>query len=98
MPTPGGVPVAMTSPGSRVNDAEHQLIRWLTGKYMSAVEADWVGEPLMMHWILRPFGSGISSAVTSTGPIGQNVSSDLARTHWPSAACRSRAETSLHAV
>ena len=43
-------------------------------------------------------GSGNSSAVTITGPIGQNVSRLLPRTHCPSPNCRSRAETSLATV
>ena len=42
-------------------------------------------------------GSPISSAVTSHGPIGQNVSSDLPRTHWPSPNWMSRADTSFEA-
>ena len=45
-----------------------------------------------------PAGRGISSAVTSAGPIGQNVSSDLPRIHWPSPNWRSRAETSSRQV
>ena len=32
------------------------------------------------------------------GPIGQNVSSDLPRTHWPSPNWMSRADTSLRQV
>ena len=34
----------------------------------------------------------------STGPSGQNVSKPLARVHWPSERCRSRAVTSLAQV
>ena len=48
--------------------------------------------------IASPCGSPISSAVTSAGPIGQNVSSDLPRTHWPSPNWRSRADTSFRQV
>ena len=44
------------------------------------------------------WGSGISSAVTMHGPIGQNVSRLLPRVHCPSPNCRSRAETSLTTV
>src|SRR6266511_4145036 len=88
----------MMSPGSSVKYVEQYVIRRATEKYMSAVEADCIVSPLTMHWILRSWGSGISSVVIRVGPTGQNVSSDFARTHWPSDAWKSRAETSLHAV
>ena len=39
-----------------------------------------------------------SSAVTIQGPIGLNVSNDLARLHCPSLICVSRADTSLTMV
>ena len=39
-----------------------------------------------------------SSSVWIHGPIGQNVSNPLARAHWPSRRCRSRAVTSLAQV
>ena len=54
--------------------------------------------PPTMQQIARSCGSPISSAVTRAGPIGQNVSSDLPRTHWPSPNWMSRAETSLRQV
>ncbi len=48
----------------------------------------------------RALGSVSSSAVTSTGPSGQNVSKVLPRLHWlpPQAICQSRALTSLQQV
>ena len=53
---------------------------------------------MTVHEIARSDGSPSSSGVTSTGPVGQNVSSDLPRTHWPSPNWRSRAETSFKQV
>ena len=97
-PTPPGVPVAMTSPGSRrerlravaddLGDAEEHRRR-------CSPTGDARRRPCRRS--RASCGSPISSAVTSAGPIGQNVSSDLPRTHWPSPNWRSRAETSFEA-
>ena len=40
-------------------------------------------------------GSGMTSGVTRTGPIGQKVSKDLPLTHWLQKRCQCREETSL---
>jgi hypothetical protein len=97
-PTPSGVPVAMTSPGSRVKPCESTAIHSSTAKIIFEVWLDWRVSPFTRSVMLRVCGSGISSAVTSTGPIGQNVSSDLPLNHWPWRFCRSRAVTSLTMV
>ena len=98
IPTPPGVPVAITSPGSSVNAREQWLMIAATPKYMSAVVARCMTSSLTRHSMASACGSGSSSAVTSAGPIGQKVSSDLPRVHWPSPNWRSRAETSLRQV
>ena len=113
-PTPDGVPVAMMSPGSRVTVRLMNSISSATGQIMSAVVLDCIGisrpasgpEPGIRHEAMRSvWGSGSSSAVTRTAPIGRNVSEPLARSHWPSPTspsaraagvpCQSRALTSL---
>ena len=88
----------MTSPGSSVNACEQWLMIAATPKYICAVFDCCITSSLTRHSIASACGSGISSAVTSDGPIGQNVSSDLPRVHWPSPNWRSRAETSLRQV
>ena len=72
---PARVPVAMTSPGSRVKNREQNAISSATPWISSAVVASW--RDLPVHPTAAPGarrGSGISSAVTIHGPIGQNVS------------------------
>src|SRR6476469_932541 len=97
-PTPPGVPVAITSPGSRLNAWEQWLMISATPKNIIAVFDDWTTSPSTVQEIAWRCGSPISSAVTSAGPIGQNVSSDLPRTHCPSPNWISRADTSLRHV
>ena len=65
------------------------------GKIMSAVVASCRTSPLTVQLMRSACGSGISSAVTTTGPTGQNVVWDLPRNHWLSERWRSRAVTSL---
>src|SRR5439155_928742 len=48
-----------------------------TGKIILEVWLDWRVSPFTRIAMASVCGSGISSAVTSTGPMGQNVSSDL---------------------
>ena len=69
-----------------------------TPKYIREVFESWRTSSFTRQAIARACGSGISSAVTSHGPIGQNVSSDLPRTHWPSPNWMSRADTSSRQV
>ena len=88
----------MTSPGSRVKKREQNAMSSATPWIRSAVDASWRTSPLTVHRIERRPGSGSSSRVTIQGPIGQNVSRLLARTHCPSWTCMSRAETSLRQV
>src|SRR5205823_12549922 len=97
-PTPAGVPVAMTSPGSRVNACEQWLTISATPKYRSDVRADWRSSPLIRHRMRTSGASPSSSMVTMHGPIGQKVSRDLPRVHCPSPNCRSLALTSFRHV
>jgi hypothetical protein len=65
--------------------------------YMSEVFASCITWPLTTHRIASG-SSPISSGVTSAGPTGQNVSSDLPRAHCRSPNWRSRADTSFTQV
>ncbi len=94
-PQPHGVPVRITSPASSVKLCEQKLISSATPKIISEVLESWTISPLTFVVSLRFCGS---STWTSSEPSGQNVSSDFARTHCPSANCRSRALTSLATV
>ena len=83
MPTPGGVPVAITSPGCKV-------IIWLREETMKAQEKIiddvfpvCIRMPLTSSVRARDWGSGTSDGVTSHGPIGPNVSLLLPLVHWP---------------
>ena len=69
-----------------------------TPKIMSAVEPSCTVSPLTRHWMRSACGSPTSSRGTTRGPIGQNVSSDFARVHCPSANWSARAETSFRHV
>ncbi len=97
-PQPQGVPVRSTSPGSSVNEREQNASSSPTPKTISAVDESCMRSPFTRVESRSACGSGISSAVTTTGPSGQNVSRLLPRTHWPSENCTSRAETSLPTV
>jgi hypothetical protein len=107
----------MTSPGSRVTSALMMEISSATPKSRSEVlpSCIWNGFALgpsaarVTHdRTASPRPSPSSSAVTSTGPSGRNVSEPLARSHWPSPfspdrsafawPCQSRAVTSLAAL
>ena len=80
---------------SNVKYREQCAMRSATPWTRSAVDASCIGAPSTRQRIRSAPGSGISSAVTIQGPIGQKVSRLLPRIHWPSANWRSRAETSL---
>ncbi len=80
---PAGVPVLMTSPGSSTVYWDRCQIRYATSKIMSAVLESWRGSPLTQERSRSACGSPISSAVTSHGPSGLNVSQDLPLDHWP---------------
>src|SRR5215469_10850490 len=96
MATPAGVPVLMTSPG-------YSTMNWLTywtssatPNFMFAVLPSCFCSPLTHSRSASACGSGTSSAVTSQGPNGLNVSQFFPLSHWP---CRSiwnsRSDTSL---
>ena len=82
-PTPEGVPVAITSPGSKVMNSLRWLIRKATGKIMSAVLPVCRRLPLTSSHRSRRCGSATSSRVTSHGPIGAKLSELLPLTNWP---------------
>src|SRR3989442_38196 len=94
-PTPSGVPVAITSPGSSVKPCESTAMHSSTGKIILEVWLDWRVSPFTRIAMASVCGSGISSAGTSTGPLGQNVSGGLPLNPWPGSFCRSRAVTSV---
>ena len=98
MATPDGVPVDMMSPFSSVID---RLSRDTMSKglmCMPPASASCLTSPLTRVVRRSLSGSPASSAVVIQGPHGANVSNPLARVNWPSAACMSRAETSLRIV
>src|SRR5690606_23824133 len=81
--TPGGVPVMITSPGSRVMNWLRCQMMWVTEKSMLEVRLRCRTAPLTRHSMWRSPGSGTSSGVTSHGPKGENVSADLPLVHCP---------------
>ena len=97
-PTPAGVPVASTMPGSRVATVDRWAIIWAMVKIMSAVVPSWRNSPLTRVRTARAWGSAISSAVTSHGPIGPWVSKLLPSIIVGVARCQSRTLTSLTTV
>src|SRR6202165_2830124 len=97
-PTPCGVPVEMQSPGSSVIPADRSAMMRATEKIMSPVLLSCLATPLTDSCRRRRCGSGISSAVTITGPIGQLPSSDFPLHHCDVRNWRSRADTSLKTV
>jgi hypothetical protein len=97
MPTPAGVPVAITSPGYRVMPREQVSISVGMSKISCEVRACWRTSPLTRQTSSRSVPS-TSSALTSHGPIGQKVSKDLPRSHCEWRICTSRAVTSLTMV
>src|SRR5215813_13271860 len=82
-PTPGGVPVVMTSPGSSTKNCEQYQTRCLQSKIMVLVLPRWRFSPLTSSHMSRRCGSLISSLVTSQGPSGPKVSELLPLIHCP---------------
>src|SRR5262249_55540349 len=82
-PTPGGVPVRMTSPGSSTKYCEQHQTRCLQSKIMVPVLPRWRFCPLTSSHMLSRCGSLISSLVTSHGPSGPELSALLRLTHCP---------------
>src|SRR5262252_9601970 len=82
-PTPGGVPVVMTSPGSSTKNCEQYQTRCLQSKIMVLVLPRWRLSPLTSSHMSRRCGSLISSLVTSHGPMGPKLSELLPLIHCP---------------
>ena len=99
-PTPWGVPVKRTVPGSSVVLPLRNSMSVGTSKIMSLVFQSCIVLPLRRVWMRSAFGSGISSLSTRHGPSGANVSKVLPRHHWlpPRWICQSRALTSFAQV
>src|SRR6202000_70145 len=99
MPTPGGVPVAITSPGISVMISDRYDTIFLTPKIMVAVDPVWQRWPFTSHHIGNFCTSAISSLVTSHGPSGPKVSCDLPLVHCPRRSIwKKRSETSLQTL
>jgi hypothetical protein len=82
IPTPGGVPVAMMSPGTSVMYSLTYEMILRTGKIIVRVLPSCMRSPFTSSHMARFCGSGISSVVTSHGPSGPNVSQLLPFFHW----------------
>ncbi len=82
-PTPGGVPVVMTSPAR----SSMNWLRWLTmvatPKIIVLVEPVCIRLPSTSSHMDRFCTSGISSGVTSHGPSGPKVGQPLPLAHCP---------------
>src|ERR1700730_14358264 len=94
-PTPAGVPVAITSPGSSVITCAIHLIITSMEKIISAMRSDCFFSPFRS---VSTLVSGEGGSVSSTGPGGHNGTNPFARPHWLSLFCRSRAVASLSGV
>ena len=97
MPTPGGVPVVMTSPGTSVMYFDRSATRSATPKIMVRVLPVCLRTPLTSSHMSRFCGSLSSSVVTSHGPIGPKVSQPLPLLHCVALrfSWYSRSDTSL---
>ena len=73
-------------------------MRVATERTICAVEASCIVRPSRTVQMCRSCGSGISSAVTTNGPVGVKPSNDLQRDHWASEYWMSRAVMSLTTV
>ena len=99
MPTPDGVPVKITSPGSRGSTADSSTTRLVTSNTMSPVRASWTVSPSTEQPRARSSGSSSSSVVTSQGPIGPNPGYDFPNENCaPAANWRPRSERSCPIV
>ena len=97
-PTPEGVPVETISPGSRGVMEEIYSISAGILKISSLVFEFCNTSPSMERVIARECGSGISSAMTMAGPMGQKVGKLLDKENCVDERCTSRALTSLTMV
>jgi oligopeptide transport system ATP-binding protein len=94
-PTPSGVPVSSTSPGSSVITELMYSTSDGTSYSSSDVRACCRTSPFTS--VVMPRSDG-SVPVSIHGPSGQKVSKPFARVHCPSRACKSLAVTSLAQV
>src|SRR3954469_2835003 len=95
-PTPGGVPVVITSPGSITKNCEQYQTMCGISKIIVLVLPRWRFSPFTSSHMSSVLTFLISSLVTSQGPSGPKVSQPLPLVHWPPRSiwnCRS--ETSL---
>ncbi len=95
MPTPPGVPVATTSPGSSVNAVERCSTSAKQSKIRCFVFESWRSSPFTQVRRRKPCGSPTSSAVVIQGPIGPCVSNDLPIVQVGTRSCQSRTLTSF---
>ena len=97
MPTPGGVPVVTTSPGSSVMYFETSATSSAMPKIIVRVLPVCRRTPLTSSHMSRFCTSLISSVVTSHGPSGPNVSQPLPLFHCDALffSWNSRSDTSL---
>src|SRR6202042_1657580 len=77
-PTPDGVPVAMTSPGSSVTTSLAAGIRSATEQILSAVDSSCCSSSFPHRRSRRSCGSGTRNAGVRPGPSGSEPSMDLA--------------------
>jgi hypothetical protein len=94
-PTPPGVPVTITSPGSRVVKVEMYSISFGILKIICSVVACCMRSPFRRHDSVICVPAGISSAVTSQGPKPPVLAKFLPAVHWMVWRCQSRTEPSL---
>src|SRR5829696_1879877 len=97
-PTPAGDPVVTTSPGSTVTRSVRNASRRAGGNSISAVAESCMTWPLSVVETRSADQSPSSSAVTISGPIGENVSGFLPSVICMSLNCTSRADTSCRIV
>ena len=81
MPTPGGVPVATMSPGSRVISEERSATNSGMPKIRSSVVESCIVSPFSVRPIPIASGGPASSGVTSAGPQGAAPSKILPGIH-----------------
>ena len=95
-PTPGGVPVVITSPGWSSTYWDTSAMMRAIVKIMSLVLESWMRWPLRSSQSRRFCTSPTSSGVTSQGPSGPKVGNILPLVHWPlRSSWNSRSEMSL---
>ena len=101
-PTPLGVPVIMAVPALSVVPLDKCSTICATVQIISSVPVSCLFCPLTFVVYFNFCGSGITSLLTMTGPIGAKLSKDLAYPNWPpdidAGNWKLRADTSLPIV